>query len=113
MSRRPMRTWLIKRYGVSERRGGKPARYATGADHKSRRIACRKTLRMHENPIIGGTVRREIDDRRGWPRVGGDRHKPGRRIGGAGAVLRAIDIIDHGEIGRAGALRDLNPHGGG
>src|ERR1700730_3412095 len=36
---------------ASERRGGEAAWYATGADDKSCRIACRKTLRMYKNPI--------------------------------------------------------------
>jgi hypothetical protein len=40
-----------------------------------------------------------------------DCHKPYRRRGFAGTALRALDVIDHGEIGRAGAFGDLNPDG--
>src|SRR6266849_3353040 len=100
-----MKTWLIKRYGASERGCGKAARYPTGADNQGCRIARRKTLRVHKNPIIGGPVRREIDDRRGRWRTCGDRHKSCRRIGRAGAVLSTVDIIDNSEIGSARVLR--------
>src|ERR1700730_8612179 len=47
----PDENMVDKALRASERRGGEAAWYATGADDKSCRIACRKTLRMYKNPI--------------------------------------------------------------
>jgi hypothetical protein len=49
------------RFGNSERGGYQPAVSAAGSDDQGRRIARRKGLRSHEDPVIGGAGLREID----------------------------------------------------
>src|ERR1700687_1982662 len=45
----------------SERGGFEAAVSAAGANDEGRRIARRKGLRSHENPVIGGAVRRQTE----------------------------------------------------
>src|ERR1700737_2323480 len=45
----------------SERGGFEAAMSAAGADNERCRVARRKGLRSHENPVIGRAVRAEID----------------------------------------------------
>ena len=83
-----------------------PAVSAVGADDEGGGIAHRKSLRSHENPVIGGAVVGQIDHRRGHRARGGNRHKPRRRIGLAGARLRTAGVIDHGHtVGAVSAVQ--------
>ena len=46
------------------------------------------------------------------PRGGGDRHEAGRGVDLAATGFRAVDIVEHGEIGGRGIVGELDPHGG-
>jgi hypothetical protein len=88
---------------------------AVGAYDKGRRISHRKCLRSDEDPVIGRTLLRQIDDGRRARGAGRDGDRQRGRAGRASSWLRSagfgtVDIVDDGEIGRLRALRHLHAH---
>ena len=89
-------------------RGARRGRRRSGRRHRAAEKRLRATRRS------GNRRGRPAKDRSRarTPRDRGDRDELRRRVALAGAGLGGVDIVDHGEIGRFGAVGDLDPHGG-
>jgi len=81
-----------------------------GADKKCRGVERRKGLRGYEDPVVGRSIARKIDDGIGRRAVAGDRDQKRWGVAFAGAGLGRIDIVDHGEVGSFRAVGNLDPH---